>query len=72
MTIMEGVTEYAEGYPVELVQADGIYESFTPKEKWVGNGRLVIRALNEGGNNCTSVDVVELIAWLRANRTDLL
>ena len=72
MTIMEGVTEYAEGYPVELIKKIGIYESATPVEKWVGHGRLVIQALNEGGNNCTSVDVLELIAWLRTNRPDLL
>ena len=59
MAVMEGVTEYSEGYEVELLQTKD-------------NGRWVIMALNQGGFDSTSVDVVDLIAWLRANRPELL
>ena len=47
---MSSVHELTEGYPVELWR-DG------------ENGRLVIRAKNEGGNNVTEVDLLELIQW---------
>lgn len=56
--IMHGVTEYAEGLDVRL--------------HVVGNGRWVVTAWNEGGFNGTSVDLLELLAWLRANRPDLI
>ena len=56
--IMHGVTEYAEGLDVKLQVED--------------NGRLVVSAWNEGGFNGTSVDLMELLAWLRANRPDLI
>ena len=56
--IMHGVTEYAEGLDVRLQLED--------------NGRLIISAKNEGGYNGTSVDLLELLAWLRANRPDLM
>lgn len=50
---MAGVREHDEGFPVELCR----------DEK---TERLVIRAFNEGGNNCTSVDLLDLVAWLQA------
>jgi hypothetical protein len=56
--IMHGVTEYAEGLDVKLQMED--------------NGRLIVSARNEGGFNGTSVDLLELLAWLRANRPDLI
>jgi hypothetical protein len=56
--IMHGVTEYAEGLDVKLQMED--------------NGRLIISAKNEGGYNGTSVDLLELLAWLRANQPDLM
>jgi hypothetical protein len=56
--IMHGVTEYAEGLDVRLQLED--------------NGRPIVSAYNEGGFNGTSVDLLELLAWLRANRPDLL
>ena len=56
--IMHGVTEYAEGLDVKLQMED--------------NGRLIVSAWNEGGFNGTSIDLLELLAWLRANRPDLL
>lgn len=38
---------------------------------WVeADGSLVM--LNEGGCNCTTINVRTLIAWLRENRPDLL
>ena len=48
---LEGVREYAEGFPVELWR-DG------------KNGRLVIRAWNEAQCNCTDVDLWDLMDWL--------
>jgi hypothetical protein len=57
MSIMEGVKEYSEGMVVELV---------------VHKGRLVIRAYNEGGYNCTDVDALQLVGWLRVHRPDIL
>ena len=56
--IMHGVTEYAEGLDVRLQLED--------------NGRLIVSAYNEGGFNGTSIDLLELLAWLRNNRPDLI
>lgn len=36
------------------------------------NGRFVVRAFNEGGYNCTDVDVLDLIAWIKANKPEWL
>jgi hypothetical protein len=47
---MIGVREYAEEGPVELHERDG---------------RPVLIASNEGGYNCTIVDVWDLLDWLR-------
>jgi hypothetical protein len=58
-TLMDGVTEYTEGYGVRLVETTGA-------------GRLVVNALNEAGHNCTAVDLLELLAWVKANRPDLM
>ena len=52
MRIMLGVREHTEGYPVSLVQDPT-------------NNRLSIRAVNEGGNNETVVDLWELLEYLR-------
>jgi len=57
--VLQGVTEYAEGDSVELDELD--------------NGRLVIKAYNsEGGRDCTEVDLIELLHWIKLNRPDLL
>ena len=56
--IMHGVTEYAEGLDVRLQLED--------------NGRLIVSAYNEGGFNGTSIDLLELLVWLRNNRPDLI
>jgi len=47
---MTGVREYVEGDPVELVRNQE-------------NGRLVVRAYNEGGNNFTEIDFWDLLAF---------
>lgn len=44
---LTGVREYAEGRPVRLTQNQ--------------DGRLIIQAENEGGCNCTQVDLEDLI-----------
>jgi hypothetical protein len=52
---MPGVREYGDGAPVELGR-DG------------DTGRLVVVAYNEGGHNCTSVDLGDLLAFLASKR----
>ena len=49
---MEGVREYVEGSTVKLVRRQP-------------DGRLAIRAYNEGGNNYTDIDLFDLEEWLR-------
>ncbi len=70
--LMDGVTEYAEGYEVHLVETTGTYISGKPEHEWPGHGRLAIKAFNEAGHNCTEVDLLELLAWAKANRPDLM
>jgi hypothetical protein len=49
---LDGVQELTERAPVEL---------------WVNaNGRLVVRAFNECGNNYTDVGLAALLTWLRS------
>ena len=69
---MQGVTEYCEEMTVMLSATSGIYESGVPDEKRKGYGRVVIKAFNEGGFNCTEVDLFELISWIRLNMPGLL
>lgn len=70
--LMEGVTEYSEGYEVRLVETTGVYLSGIPEHQCPGYGRLVIKASNESGYNCTEVDLLEMLAWLKSNRPDLM
>lgn len=49
---LEGVREHGEGFPVELRTDED-------------SGRIVIRAINEGGHNTTHVDLLDLIEWLK-------
>lgn len=58
VVVLDGVREYGEEDTVEL-RVDG-------------RGRLCVVAINEGGYNSTWVDLLDLIAWLRAHRPDLL
>ena len=57
--VLQNVREYVEENPVEI----DIEES---------NGRLVIVAFNEAKYNSTVVDLLDLIAWLKANKPELL
>lgn len=66
---MRGVREYAEGYEVQLVETDGLYVSRGERRD---AGRLAVRAINEAGHNWTEVDLLDLIAWLKANRPELM
>ena len=57
MTIMRGVEEWVDGGQVELVKL---------------KGRWVIRSYTEWGYNCTEVDLLQLVGWLREHRPDLI
>lgn len=57
MSVMEGVREYTEGCPVELTRSAA---------------RLVIKATNEGGNNVTEVDLLDLLDWIKRNDPEIL
>jgi hypothetical protein len=48
IAVLTGVREHVERLPVEL---------------WWRNGRLVVRAYNECGNNYTDIDWGDLLAW---------
>ena len=54
---MEGVKEYAEGMNVDL-------------RKY--NGRLVISAWNQCGNDGTDVDLIHVLEWVQKNMPELL
>ena len=69
-TLMDGVTEYAEGYGVRLVETTGTYVGIGQRHE--GAGRLIVRALNEAGYNCTEIDLLQLLEWVKANRPDLM
>lgn len=51
-----GVREYVEGSSVLLVRNQQ-------------NGRLMIRAYNEGGQNFTEIDLFDLLSYLREGPT---
>jgi hypothetical protein len=64
---MVGVREYAEEMPVHL------FVDTRPNEKyWKGSGRVVLKAYNEAGFNHVMVDLLDVIAWLKKNRPELL
>jgi len=54
---MQGVKDYEEGMDVQLV-----YEK----------GRPVVLAMNEAGQCCTRVDLIQLLDWVRDNMPELL
>jgi hypothetical protein len=68
---MTGVTEYGECLFVELARTMGALGDRDDKPR-MGHGRYVIRAYNEAGYCWTEVDVLELVAWLRAHHPELL
>ena len=75
--ILEKVFEYAEqddvnievlNIPYELEHYKDVlkYPEWVPKEK-----RLVITGTNEGGYNCTQVDLLQLLSWVKKNHPEL-
>jgi hypothetical protein len=56
---MEGVRDHCEGYTPELWEDDA-------------TGRLFIRAFNEAKYNVTEVDLLDLLAWVKTYRPELL
>lgn len=46
---LDGIRGGDTGFPVQLVREDG---------------RLAVRAINEGGFSCTDVDLLDLVEWL--------
>lgn len=63
-------------YPVEIQTMDGVRvygEKFKPAlGEWVEDRRLIVIAFNEGGDNQTWVDLVDIIDWVKKNRPELL
>ncbi len=51
------IREYVEGLPVRIIES---------------GGRMVVEARNEGGNNGTRVDLLDLLAWVAENMPELL
>ena len=62
-----GIREYGEEYPVEIMERIAI-----PNIELRGVGRLVICAINEGGYNGVSIDLLDVIEWVKKNRPELL
>lgn len=69
---MSGVREYDEQLPVALVLVppDDEVPKYGPSP--AEGPRWCVRALNEGGYNGVSIDLLDLIRWLRENRPELL
>lgn len=66
---MAGVREYAEGYK-SLAGGEEMIDCVDLVR--IANGRIVVRAFNEGGHNVTEVDLLDLLRWLRENRPEFL
>jgi hypothetical protein len=54
---MEGVREYAEGYPVELLWDEE-------------RNRYIIYAQNQGGYDCVQIDFADLISFFAERSMD--
>lgn len=62
---MIDIKEYNEGEKVKVCILGENKQGIDPNT-------LVIRALNEGGYNCTEVDLLHLINWVKENMPELL
>lgn len=58
---MVGVREYVEGHSTRGPNV----------EMRRSNSRLVVQAYNEGGYNCTQVDLFDLLDWLSTSNAAL-
>ena len=63
------IREYAEGMEVGIADWQLVEMGASLP---TGEVRLVIEALNEGGHNGTHVDLRDVIAWVKANKPELL
>lgn len=67
------IREYSEGMPVTMGEV--VLDTYGVKQfphMKIGDRRLVVVAANEGGYNCTQVDLLDVLEWVGANRPDLL
>ncbi len=56
IAVLAGVRERTEHEPVDL---------------WTNeSSRVVIRSYNECGNNCTDIDLADLLDWLRSGSSE--
>ncbi len=72
---LKGVREHGEGYPVELCRSwVTVPEQDRAKtgSSMMQTGRWCIYASNEGDHNSTAVDLFDLLAWIKANKPELL
>jgi hypothetical protein len=74
--VMEGVQEYGSNRPVELITGKDFREQhgtdyLDDEEKKliesIQPDDLIICATNEGGFNCTEVNLTQVMEWLKAN-----
>ena len=76
--IAEGVNEYSEEMEVkieQLTKREGeCFENVTSRDTYKAhmNERWVVVARNEAGYNCTQVDLLQLIEWVKKNKPELL
>lgn len=66
---MKGVREYNEDFEMDLLDPGG--------DRWEragqsGSDRIVIKAYNEAGHDCVEIDALDLIAWIKKNRPELI
>ncbi len=66
------IREYAEGEPVEIKEIELSSYGAAGTGLKEGDKRVVIQALNEGGYSSTSVDLLDVIAWVKENKPQLL
>ena len=62
------IREYVEEMPVIISD----WQETDREENPIGEKRVVISALNEGGYNGTLVDLCDVISWVRVNMPELL
>lgn len=58
MELTTDITEYGEGYPVKI-------------HKEEDNDRIVVTAFNEGTYNSTSIDLLELLKYVKSNLPEI-
>lgn len=70
---MVQIREY--GHRLKVDVKEEFISSFTQRcfpDLHVGDTRLVVQAFNAGGWDSTSVDLLDVLAWVKENRPDLL